>query len=134
MRSTASTTESNESPWAFTFADRLGKALPVSGVSTQSMADALDVTRTTISNYTSGRTSPSKLQLKEWSVRTGAPLEWLLTGNDPHDPHAANAKKAPTLSGEGHTEPPAGIEPATYSLQVERNLAPVTSLCARRAG
>ena len=91
MKTAAVTKEHDHSPWSFTFADRLGKALSVSGVSNQEMAEALGVSRTTITNYTSGRTVPSKLQLKEWSLRTGAPLEWLKTGIDttenphPHD-------------------------------------------------
>lgn len=112
MKTTAMATGDHESPWAFTFADQLGKALHVSGVSNQAMADALGVSRTTISNYTSGRTAPSKLQLKEWALKTGAPLEWLKTGIDPTEngPHAHHTH-------EGHTEPPAGLEPATCSLQ-----------------
>lgn len=123
MKTAAITAGPSESPWAFTFADRLGKALHVSGVSNQEMADALGVSRTTVSNYTSGRTSPSKLQLKEWALKTGAPLEWILTGVDPtteNGPHAHHAH-------EGHTEPPAGLEPATCGLQ-GRPLATVTPI------
>lgn len=71
------------SPWAFGLADRLDKALKVGKVSNADMADALDVSRNTVTNYTTGRTTPSRLQIKEWAVRTGAPAEWLLTGIDP---------------------------------------------------
>lgn len=78
--------EPPQSPWAFGMPDRLEKALKVAKVATSDMADALGVSRNTISNYTSGRTSPSRLQVKEWSVRTGAPLEWLLDGIDPNNP------------------------------------------------
>lgn len=101
MNNTAKAIEHPESPWSFTFADRLGKALHVSGVSTQEMADALGVTRTTITNYTSGRTKPSKLQIKEWAFKTGAPIEWLINGIDPtENPHQ-------TPGGGKNSEPPA---------------------------
>lgn len=76
----ASTPPREESPWTFNMADRLDKALTVAGVSHAEMAEALDVSRNTIGNYVSGRTKPSKLQLREWSMRTGAPLKWIETG------------------------------------------------------
>lgn len=129
MEPAKTSNEHTESPWAFTFADRLGKALHVSGVSNQDMADALGVSRATVSNYTSGRTSPSKLQLKEWALKTGAPIEWLLTGGDPtieKDPHTCNTCGGPM-------EPPARLELATCSLQ-GGTLATVTPLFARFAG
>ena len=75
-----------QSPWVFGLSDRLDKALKVGNVSNADMAAALDVSRNTISNYTSGRTKPSKLQIKEWAVRTGAPLVWLEHGIDPTEP------------------------------------------------
>lgn len=72
-----------QSPWSFGLSDRLAKAMSVAGMSNSEMADALDVSRNTITNYTSGRTKPSRLQIREWAVRTGAPLEWLETGERP---------------------------------------------------
>ena len=80
------TPQAPPSPWAFGLADRLDKALKVSNVSNASMASALDVSRNTVTNYTSGRTVPSRLQIKEWALRTGAPIEWLLTGVEPTPP------------------------------------------------
>lgn len=98
------------SPWTFGLADRLEKALKVGRVSNGSMAAALDVSRNTVTNYTSGRTTPSKLQVKEWAIRTGAPFEWLWDGVD--------TKKAPTPKGEGRKLPgldsnqePIGLQP-----------------------
>lgn len=78
--------EPTPTPWSFGLSDRLAKALTVAHVSNAEMAQALDVSRNTITNYTSGRTKPSRLQLREWAVRTGAPLEWLETGAVP-DPN-----------------------------------------------
>lgn len=71
--------ENTPQPWAglaFTRADRLEKSLSYANVSHQDMADALGVSRQTIGNYTSGRTTRiPKLALKEWALRTGVPLE-----------------------------------------------------------
>jgi len=65
---------------SFGLPDRLAKALTVGGVGSQEMADYLGVTRTTISNYTSGRTA-TKLQTRRlWALKCGVPLEWIETG------------------------------------------------------
>jgi len=63
--------------------DRLNKALEASGVSSNEMADYLDVSRTTISNYINGRTEPKRSTLRDWAMRTGVPLEWLESGKLP---------------------------------------------------
>lgn len=86
------TPQAPSSPWSFGLADRLDKALKVSNVSSKDMAAALEVSRNTIGNYTSGRTAPSTLQIKEWAMRTGAPLEWLLTGVSPVPPTNPNLR------------------------------------------
>ena len=65
---------------AFGLPDRLNKALDVSGVSSTEMAEYLGVSRNTISNYINGRTVPKTQTLRLWAMRTGAPLEWLQTG------------------------------------------------------
>ncbi|KQQ22569.1 hypothetical protein ASF48_05130 [Rathayibacter sp. Leaf299] len=66
---------------AFTLGDRLAKAMRIAGTTREQMATALDVSPNTIGNYTSDRTKPSKLQVKEWAVKTGVPVQWLLTGD-----------------------------------------------------
>lgn len=120
-------TDSMEARLAFTLGDRLAKALAVANMSNQDMAEALDVSRNTVSNYINGNTHPKRLYLKEWAVRTGVPPEWLETG---HVPHGPESKMAPTRKSEGQVEPPAVLETATFSLQARR-LATVTPL--RRA-
>lgn len=79
-------------PFAFDLGDRLDKAMRVAGLNIDDMAEALDVSRGTIGNYRSGRTEPSKLQIKEWAVRTGAPVEWLLYGAEPSMPTEPNKR------------------------------------------
>lgn len=63
--------------------DRLNKALEFSGISSNEMAEHLDVSRTTISNYIHGRTEPKRSTLRDWAMRTGVPLEWLESGKFP---------------------------------------------------
>ncbi len=74
---------------SFGLPDRLAKALDVANVSSIEMADYLGVSRTTISNYTSGRTPVKKQTLRLWAMRTGIPLVWIETGefgdDDPGD-------------------------------------------------
>jgi len=59
------------------------KALQHSDVSVQEMASYLGVTRNTVGNWTNGRTGPGTQTMRLWALRTGVPLEWLLTGAIP---------------------------------------------------
>lgn len=84
----------------FVLHDRLRKALDVSGVSVQDMADACGVSRNTVGNWLSGRTKPSRGALMLWSTVTDAPLDWLETGTVPKmgaapvpDPEIEGARK-----------------------------------------
>jgi transcriptional regulator with XRE-family HTH domain len=62
-------------------ADRMRKALRVAGVSVYDMADYLQVDRSTISNWTSGRIEPSAGNLRLWALKTGVPFTWLCHGD-----------------------------------------------------
>lgn len=122
MSTTQPSHSETQSPWHFELRHRLALTLEVSGMSVQEMADHLGVSANTVGNYTSGRTAPKRPVLVMWAMRTGAPLEWILTGEDPTDP---TNEKTPTRGGGGLgprllVEPPAGLEPATYALQGDR--------------
>ena len=67
----------------FDTADRLRRALRISGVGVQEMADYLGVGRTTVSNWISGRIEPRPAMVRLFALRTGFPYEWLLTGETP---------------------------------------------------
>lgn len=84
-------TEHPEAPWVFGMRHRLALALEVSGTSVQEMAEVLEVSPNTVGNYTSGRTTPKHATLAMWAMKTGAPLEWIKTGEEP------SAKKADAL-------------------------------------
>lgn len=70
----------------FTQGDRMRLALKHAGVSVQEMADYLDVSRYTISNWLNDRIHPRLSDVRIWAMRCGVPLEWLRTGRAPHGP------------------------------------------------
>jgi transcriptional regulator with XRE-family HTH domain len=61
-------------------ADRMRKALRVSGVSAIEMSAYLGVSRNTISNWINGHTPPPTMSVRLWALRTGVPYEWLRGG------------------------------------------------------
>ena len=83
--------------WEFDLADRMRRSLRVSELSVQEMADYLDVARGTISTWINGRIVPSKQTLRLWALRTGAPFEWLATGE--------LIEHSPSPDGDGETRP-----------------------------
>lgn len=89
----------------WTMADRLRKARELTGLDQGEFAERCEISRQAVGNYESGRRNPRGLYLRAWAEATGVPVEWLETGKAPADAGA-------------EVEPPAGIEPATYSLQV----------------
>lgn len=60
--------------------DRMRKALRVSDVSVQEIAEAVGINRNAVSAWLNGRAKPSEIQLKKFAMRTGAPMDWLLKG------------------------------------------------------
>lgn len=91
MSTTQTSHSETQSPWHFELRHRLALTLEVSGMSVQEMADHLGVSANTVGNYTSGRTTPKRPVLVMWAIRTGAPLDWILTGEE------APPKKAKAL-------------------------------------
>ena len=62
----------------WTLGDRLAKARRAAGISSQEMAEALEITRNTVGNYEHGRTIPGRAMIMAWAAITNAPIEWLL--------------------------------------------------------
>lgn len=67
-------------------ADRVRKALRVSGVGVQEIADYLDVDRSTVSTWINGRITPSTQTLRLVALRCGVPYEWLRDGTTASGP------------------------------------------------
>lgn len=82
------------------------KALRQAGVAVSEMAEYLDVTRGSVSNWINGRVAPSVQTLRLWALRTGVPYEWLVTGEvGPAGPGGAAVRHQ-------------GLEPRTQCLSV----------------
>jgi transcriptional regulator with XRE-family HTH domain len=64
-------------------ADRMRKALRHAGLGVAEIADYLDVSRTSVSNWINGRVMPSTQTLRLWSLRTGVPFDWLRGDDGP---------------------------------------------------
>ena len=58
-------------------ADRMRKSLREASIGVTEIADYLDVSRTSVSNWINGRIPPSVQTLRLWALRTGVPYEWL---------------------------------------------------------
>jgi transcriptional regulator with XRE-family HTH domain len=81
----------------FDRADRMRKALRVSGVGVQEIADYLGVARNTVSTWINGRIEPSTQTVRLWALKTGVPYEWLQTGrvDTPEPPDPATRRYSP---------------------------------------
>lgn len=65
----------------WTVGDRLRKAREIARLDQQPFADAIGVSRGTVSNYERGSVDHYKpIVLRAWAMATGVPLEWLETG------------------------------------------------------
>lgn len=69
----------------FDQADKMRKALRVSGIGVQDMADYLGVSRNTVGTWINGRIIPSRQTILLWAMRTGVPAGWLLDSDAPND-------------------------------------------------
>lgn len=79
---------SHDERFEFDKADRLRRAMRVSGVGVSEMAEHLEVSSNTIGNWISGRATPRKRDMRAFALRTGFPIEWLETGRgNEHDGH-----------------------------------------------
>ena len=68
----------------FTIHDRLRKAREASGLDQEQLAEAIAMSRTSVSNYETGAVSnPRKIVLNAWSLATGVPVQWITTGIAP---------------------------------------------------
>ena len=60
---------------------RMQRALAHADVSVEQMGEELGVSRSTVSRWLNDRGGPPRIgYLKLWALRTGVPLEWLVTG------------------------------------------------------
>lgn len=79
----------------FDKADRMRRALRVSGIAVGEMADYLQVSRNTVTAWINGRNEPRRRDLAAFALRTGFPVKWLETGEQPEDGGAPDGIGAP---------------------------------------
>lgn len=59
---------------------RLQRSLAHANVSMDEMAEELGISRRMVSRWINEHAVPRTAYLKVWALRTGVPLEWLMTG------------------------------------------------------
>lgn len=79
----------------WTLADRLRKARLHAGLEQAELAAEIGIGRSTIVNYESGKTEPSRPVLLAWSLRCGVSYEWL----SEMDPNPWGGAKAQVRAG-----------------------------------
>ena len=91
----------------WTLGDRLRKARELASIGQVEFSKMTDIARSSIVRYEGDVSVPRRHVLLVWAMATGVNLEWLETGTAPV-PEGTEAV--------GDFEPPAGIDPATFSL------------------
>ena len=69
----------------WTMADRLRKARDHARLSQLELAEAIGVSRNSVSSYETGAVQPRRIVLNAWSLTTGVPLGWIVNGEMPSD-------------------------------------------------
>lgn len=64
----------------FDFVDRMRKALRISDLGVQQIADEMELSRNTLGAWLAGRSHPKRRDLRMYARITGVPLEWIETG------------------------------------------------------
>lgn len=77
----------HDSRLEFDVADRMRRALRVSGLSRQEIADTLEVAPNTVTNWINGHTAIKDRDLRPFAMATGVPFEWLKYGYVATHPH-----------------------------------------------
>lgn len=89
----------------WTLGDRLAKARDCAGLTNHEMADALGVSRNTVTNWETGHTQPKRYAVEAWARITGVDLDWLVGGErvsaerHPHKPRPSRGSKMKSAQG-----------------------------------
>ncbi|OZF47677.1 helix-turn-helix transcriptional regulator [Rhodococcus sp. 14-2470-1a] len=59
---------------------RLRIARDNAGLEQNELADIIGISRQSVSNAESGKSTPRKVVFNAWALATGVPVQWLLTG------------------------------------------------------
>ena len=79
----------NDSRLEFDLADRIRKAMRVSGLNQVELGALVGVTGSSVSGWASGKVTPAHHYVKRIASATDVPLDWLLNGTPPQQPTPA---------------------------------------------
>ncbi len=85
----------------FELKDRLRLAREIANLEQVEIADEVDVSRATISNYERGITKPGKLVINAWAVTCDVDVEWLKTGIEQKESPSGDDPKGQGWPGAG---------------------------------
>lgn len=87
----------------------------MTGLNQAEFAAEIDVSAGTIRNYELGKVEPRRIVLKQWGLRSGVPLYWLVRG-------IGENEESPSGGPDGDSGVhPSGLEPETHWLRVVRD-------------
>lgn len=109
----------------WTVGDRLRKARESVEFEQAELAEAIGVSRATVSNYEGGRVAPRKIMLNAWALATGVPVEWLRSGVVPSNPD--DDERARRDSNSQPSDPKIGVSGHTDNIITLRNTRPLKS-------
>jgi len=69
----------------FEMRHRLQLAREFAGLGRGELADRMEISRNSVINAETGRTTPRKIVLNAWAMACGVPVTWILTGEQPGD-------------------------------------------------
>ena len=74
---------------------RLRIAREEAGLSVQGLAERMGVARNTVGNAEAGKGTPRKVVLNAWALATGVDIDWLKTGERPHQDGPGGGETCP---------------------------------------
>lgn len=97
----------------FTIHDRCQKARDWAELEQEELADRIDVSRATVSNYETGATTHlKKLVLRQWALACGVDYDWLMTGDPGKDQSGGDKTPSSEWAPRDSNPEPTGSMPA----------------------
>lgn len=113
----------------FTICDRLRKSREFAGLEQGELAEDIEVGRSTIGNYETGRVTPRRIVVRQWALRCGVSFEWLWEGVPASSPGPDGPERwASRGSNPEPTDYKSAPRPAAVVIHMPARLRPVADL------